>query len=75
MMEGKRREMGLGSDLDVSLARSREKAAAARTCVLDGHDPQLERRTTKVVECPAVTFGEFAMQWLDAAKVKGSSSR
>ena len=65
MMEGRRREMGLGSDLDVSLAKAREKAMAARNHVLDGQDPQLERRVAKIVDLPVVTFGEFAMQWLD----------
>ena len=30
-LNGKRQEMGLGSDLDVTLAQAREKAAAAPT--------------------------------------------
>ncbi len=29
-MDGKRREMGLGSDLDISLAKARDWASAAR---------------------------------------------
>ncbi len=64
-IDGKRREMGLGSDLDVSLAKAREKAAAARALMLDGIDPQIDRSKAKVAEQPAITFGAFAMQWLD----------
>lgn len=64
-IHGKRREMGLGSDLDVSLANAREKAAAARALMLEGIDPQIDRSKAKVAEQPAITFGAFAMQWLD----------
>lgn len=42
-MHGKRREMGLGSDLDVTLAQAREKAAAARMLVSEEIDPQVHR--------------------------------
>lgn len=42
----RRREMGLGSYSDVTLAKARELAEAARQCVLDGGDPILERRKT-----------------------------
>ena len=63
-ISGKRREMGLGSDLDVSLAQAREKAAAARAMVLEGKDPQAERVQTKAPVQPALTFGKFALDWL-----------
>lgn len=63
--DGKREEMGLGSDLDFSLAKARDKAAAARALVLDGMDPKAQRTKVIVVERPVVTFGEFAMKWLD----------
>jgi len=62
---GKRRELGLGSDLDVSLAKAREKAAAARALVLDGHDPQAQPKPKQFAPQPVVTFGQFAMAWLD----------
>lgn len=39
--------MGLGSDLDVTLAQAREKAAAARMLVLEGIDPQVHRASAK----------------------------
>lgn len=63
--DGKRREMGLGSDLDVPLAKAREKAAAARDLVLEGKDPQAERTQTKAAAKPAMAFGRFALEWLD----------
>lgn len=64
--EGKRREMGLGSDLDVSLAKAREKASAARHLVLDGIDPLAERRSTKArVPAKVITFGNFATELIE----------
>jgi integrase len=65
MINGKRREMGLGSVLDVSLAQAREKAAAARVMQLEGLDPITSRPKVKVADRPVVSFGEFAMQHLD----------
>lgn len=65
MIDGKRGEMGLGSDLNVTLAKAREKASAARALVLEGKNPRAERAMVKVVELPVITFGEFAMKWLD----------
>lgn len=65
MIRGKRREMGLGSVLDVSLARAREKAAEARGAFLEGRDPIEER--SKVVEPDAapITFGDFSDALID----------
>jgi integrase len=67
---GTRREMGLGSDLDVSLAKAREKAADARELILDGKDPQATRAAavTAATPQPLVTFGSFAMSWLDGVE-------
>jgi hypothetical protein len=48
MIKGNRREMGLGSVLDVSLARARDKALETRAAFLEGRDPIVER--AKVVE-------------------------
>ena len=62
---GKRREMGLGSNLDVSLATARDKAAAARAQVIEGVDPQLDGVRRRAPAKPLVTFGMFALQWLD----------
>ena len=61
-LNGKRQEMGLGSDLDVTLAQAREMAVAARTLVLAGKHPRESRPKAPVaVEAP-ITFGAFAKQ-------------
>ncbi|UUY00959.1 tyrosine-type recombinase/integrase [Sphingomonas sp. J315] len=67
-LHSQRREMGLGSDLDVTLANAREKAAAARELVLAGIDPQRARITAKASapEKSPMTFGEFATDLIDS---------
>ncbi|MCW2403677.1 integrase [Sphingobium sp. B1D7B] len=65
-LNGRRREMGLGSVQDVSLAKAREKAAAARSQYLDGIDPIAARKAVKVDKKPEVTFGAFAIELLDS---------
>ena len=61
-LNGKRQEMGLGSDLDVTLAQAREKAATARALVLDGKHPRESRPTApKAIEVP-ITFGAFSKE-------------
>ncbi len=70
-MDGKRREMGLGSDLDISLAKARDRASAARELVLEGQDPLLARQAAKVAAAPpkpVETFGRFAMDYLDTVE-------
>ncbi len=61
--KGKRFELGLGSDLDISLAKAREKAAEVRAMLLDDKDPRHERDTKKRQD--AATFGAFAIALLD----------
>lgn len=46
---GRRRDYGLGSALDVSLADAREAAAALRRRVREGHDPIAERREARKI--------------------------
>lgn len=60
-------ELGLGSALDVSLARARERASEIRAMLLDGKDPRAERAKAKVkIEpVPVITFGKFATQLID----------
>ncbi len=53
---GKRCEIGLGGVSTVSLARAREKAAAARGCLDKGRDPKAD----KDAEDRMPTFGELA---------------
>jgi integrase len=63
--QGKRREMGLGSILDVPLAKAREKAGDARTPFLEGRDPIAERAATQQAEAAPTTFGTFADDLID----------
>lgn len=65
MIKGKRREMGLGSILDVPLAKAREKAAEARTAFLEGRDPIVERAAIDPPEGIKLTFGAFADALID----------
>jgi integrase len=54
-VNGKRREMGLGSVRDVPLAKARQRAADARQQLADGLDPLASKEKPKVM-----TFGEAA---------------
>ncbi len=54
--DGKRCELGLGGARAVPLARAREKATKARTCVADGRDPL----AVKSADDRMPTFGELA---------------
>lgn len=66
-LDNVRREMGLGSAVDVSLAKARERASAARQLIVDGIDPLEERRTAKAQEpVRIITFGEFALELIDS---------
>lgn len=65
MIRGKRREMGLGSVLDVSLAQAREKASNARAVFLEGQDPIVQRARAVAAQRPEAIFGMFAEQLLD----------
>ena len=44
VIDGRRRDIGLGGYPDVSLARAHEKARENRSAVADGRDPQAEKR-------------------------------
>jgi hypothetical protein len=59
---GKRREMGLGTPKNVSLARVREHAQRAREAVADGHDPAVLRKAANSIP----TFGEAADAFIEA---------
>jgi integrase len=52
---GRRREIGLGSLRDVTLAKARDRAAEARRLLAEGSDPLAARAKTRTV-----TFGEAA---------------
>ncbi|MFK8253051.1 tyrosine-type recombinase/integrase [Ancylobacter terrae] len=66
--DGKRREAGLGSVRDVSLAEARQKAADARKLLDAGKDPLEERRSASAAEKARrgkPTFGEVADDLVD----------
>jgi integrase len=68
MVLGKRREMGLGSYPEVSLAQARERALEARAKIRDGVDPIQQRRTqrseTMSQNAAALTFKRCAEAYI-----------
>jgi len=71
-LNGKRREMGLGSGAkgQVSLASARTKASDARRLLDEGLDPLEVKRTGQIPERTIPTFGKFADQYLAAHRSK-----
>jgi len=67
---GRRKTLSLGVYDDVTLAKAREKRAAARARVADGVDPSLERQRVKQRASQAFSFEAVAREWL--AKQKGA---
>jgi integrase len=69
-LSGRRREMGLGSLEDVSLAKAREKVRQVRHLLLDGVDPIEQRRQAaaaqRLAEAKAVTFKDAADTYIKA---------
>ena len=70
MVDGRRRDMGLGGYPVVSLAVARERAAANLTAVAVGHDPQAERRRPGLP-----TFREAAQRYIEANKARWRSTK
>lgn len=58
----KRRELGLGSLIAVSLAEAREKTLNARKLLADGIDPKAVWRKSEVAQ---LTFGEVATDFIE----------
>jgi integrase len=63
---GRRREMGLGSLLNVSLATARKKAAEARALLGNGIDPLAEKQARLAAERGSLTFREAAEAYIAA---------
>lgn len=68
---GRRREMGLGGLDSVTLARAREKAAAARAMVADDIDPIAVRRAARAVP----TFGTVADEYIHLRSATARSDK
>lgn len=63
---GKRREMGLGSLLNVSLAMARRKAAEARAMLGEGIDPLAEKQARLAAVRGTLTFREASEAYIAA---------
>ena len=68
---GLRREMGLGPLHTVGLADARGKAEEARAMVRRGVDPITARREEQAETPKAMTFGQYANSFVDAAVKAG----
>ena len=62
-IDGKRRDIGLGSFPAVDLAKARERASSNRAAIADGHNPLIEKYKTKT---PA--FREAAEMVIEATR-------
>ena len=66
MLNGKRREIGLGSVLDVPLAEARKSAEQLRAIQLKGLDPAEVRRQEPAKSAQIVTFAQAAADLIDS---------
>lgn len=66
MLNGKRREIGLGSVLDVPLAEARKEAEQLRAIQLKGADPAEVRRQKPAKPAQIVTFAQVATDLMDS---------
>lgn len=71
-IHGKRREMGLGSMSEVSLAQAREDAALYRGLAKKGIDPIAHRDSTMVA---VPTFSECAAEYIESHKSSWSNQK
>lgn len=72
-LNGKSRDMGLGTVDDISLVQARESASQARNIVKGGSDPvllrqQLSRPCEENIASPAKVFREVAEDYIEAHK-------
>ena len=65
VVDGRRRDIGVGGYPAISLAKARERAAANRTAVADGKDPQAERRKPTLP-----TFRQAAERYIRANRAR-----
>lgn len=66
-LRGRKREMGLGSAADFTLAQARERASAQRRLLADGVDPIEARRAAQVQpDAPARTWGQAKAEFIAA---------
>lgn len=70
VIEGKRRDIGLGGWPVVSLAKARQRAFAGRVAIADGRNPLAEKRKTRVL-----TFREVAVKTYEANRPRWRSEK
>ena len=79
VINGRRRDIGLGSYPTISLARAREKVHANRVAVADGQDPVKEKREArKAARSPAPfipTFAEAAAKVIELRRPTWSNPK
>ncbi|WP_413460088.1 tyrosine-type recombinase/integrase [Herbaspirillum huttiense] len=73
-LNSKRRDMGLGSYPDVSLAQAREDATRYRLMVKSGKDP-IEQRKAERSLVSNLTFRDCAIQYIELHKVEWSNRK
>jgi integrase len=77
MINGRSREMGLGSAHDISLAEAREKAAQLRKMKANGVDPLVAKHASKAAaraqEAKAMTFEQCAAAYVTAHRASWRS--
>jgi integrase len=79
MLNGKSREMGLGSIHTFSLAEAREKARECRQLLAEGVDPiearNAKRTQTKLDAAKVMTFDECAKAYIEAHRAGWSNAK
>ncbi len=79
MLNGRSREMGLGSASLVSLKEARGKAHAARKLLADGIDPiearNAQRATQALERARAITFAECAKKYIAAHRASWKNAK
>jgi integrase len=79
MIDGRAREMGLGSYTDLPLARARDRARECRQQIREGIDPieaRRDRRAAQQIErAKAITFRQCAEAYIAAHRVEWSSDK
>jgi integrase len=76
VLHGREKQLAFGVYPEVTLARARERAQAARVAIREGKDPAVERRKAKLAGAAAAeaTFRVIAEEWVEAKAASASPS-
>lgn len=74
-VNGKRREIGLGSFADVPLATARDKARTMRATIADGIDPVEHRRAARAAVSAVLTFEEATKRLITAKQAEWKNAK